>query len=149
MNTIMHCWWQIIVAAIPYFILGAIWYNPKVLGSMWASGHGLEMSEEKKKEVNMGLLFGKSFISTLILCAVVCWVCCQGTLGMCGDGSSCQTSMAHCMASGFMVGLAAFGAMSMNYIYLMKPTRVFVIDGAYHIAGCTLAGIVLHMLGCC
>jgi hypothetical protein len=149
MNTIMHCWWQIIVAAIPYFMLGAIWFNPKVFGTLWASGHGIVMDEAKKKEVNMGKLFGMSFICALILCAVVCWVCCQGTNGMCAEGELCNSSMCHCIACGFMVGLAAAAAISMHYVYLMKPIRVFIIDGGYHIVGCTMAAIVFHLLGCC
>jgi hypothetical protein len=142
MNTILHCWWQILVAAIPYFMLGAIWYNPKFLGSIWASGHGLDMSEEKKKEVNMGKLFGLSFICTLVLCAVVCYVCCRGDMIM-------NRSLTDCLGCGLAVGFAAAAAMSMNYIYLMKPQRVFLIDGGYHILGCMLAATVFHLLGCC
>ncbi len=143
MNIILHNWWQILVAAIPYFMLGAIWYNPKVLGTIWASGHGVVMDEAKKKDVNMGKLFGLSFMCTLVLCAVVCYVCCAGGTPM------AHSSLCDCLCSGFAVGAAAAAAMGMNYIYLMKPSRVFLIDGGYHIIGCMLAATAFHMLGCC
>lgn len=146
MNIILANWWQILVAAIPYFMLGAIWYNPKVLGNTWGSGHGLDMSEDRKKDVNMGKLFGLSFLCTIVLCAVVCYVCCQGMSSMPGMSGMSNTD---CLGSGFAVGVAAAAAMSMNYIYLMKPIRVFVIDGGYHIIGCMLAATVFNLLGCC
>lgn len=140
MNTLLQNWWQILVAALPYFMLGAIWYNPKFLGNTWASGHGWVMDEAKRKEVNMSKLFGLSFLCTIVLCAVVCYFCCVGQMGK---------TLTECLTAGLSVGIAASAAISMNYIYLMKPLRVFVIDGSYHVLGCMLASSVYHLLGCC
>ncbi len=54
MNCLTHCWWQILAATVAYWMIGALWYYPKVFGTIWQKSHGMpEMTEEKKKEVGM------------------------------------------------------------------------------------------------
>ncbi len=148
MTTTMHFWWQILVAAIVYFALGALWYNQKVLGTLWANSHGLKMDPEEMKKVNMGKLMSMSFLCTVVICAIVCWVC----NASCGE-MSCHADggggMMHCVKSGLVVGIAAASAISMGFIYQMKPMASYLIDGGYHITGCVLASVVFYFLGCC
>ena len=145
MTVITHCWWQIIVAAIVYFALGAVWFNPKVFGSVWMNSHGIVMDEEKKKNTNMGLMMGLSFVCTLIFSAAICWICCATSC----DGSCHAMGMMHCLKIGFLVGFVGATSISMAYLYQMKPLNAFVTDGFYHIVGSLLAAATLHLLGCC
>jgi hypothetical protein len=150
MMTIQHCWWQILVAAIVYFALGAVWFNPKVFGTAWANSHGIKMNDEDKKKVNMGKLFTLSFLCGLVLCAAVCIVCCAACGSMCTtDGQCVSAGIGCCLKSGLLVGLSASAAISMAYIYQMKPIAAYYTDCGYHIIGCLLAAITLHLLGCC
>jgi len=55
---------QILAALIP-LVMGFIWYNPKVLGTAWMRAAGL--TEEKLKGANMPLVFGLSFLFSLLL----------------------------------------------------------------------------------
>ncbi len=55
----------VLVAAIVPMALGFIWYNPKVLGNAWMQASGL--TEEKMKGANMALIFGVSFVLSLLL----------------------------------------------------------------------------------
>ena len=55
----------ILVAALVPMIMGFIWYNPKVLGNAWMQASGL--TEEKMKSANMAIIFGVSFILSLML----------------------------------------------------------------------------------
>jgi hypothetical protein len=145
MTVITHCWWQIIVAAIVYFALGAIWFSPKVFGTAWMKSHGIVMDEEKKKNTNMGALMGRSFICTLIFSAAICWICCA----TCSAESVQSMGLMHCIKVGFLVGLVGATSLSMAYTYQMKPRNAFLTDGFYHIVGSILAAITLHLLGCC
>lgn len=52
-------------AAIIPTITGFIWYNPKVFGNAWMQA--ADMTEEKMKGANMPLIFGISFILSLML----------------------------------------------------------------------------------
>ena len=58
-------WIAIIVAALVPMVIGFIWYNPKVFGTAWMSAAG--MTEEKIKGGNMPLIFGLSFVLSIML----------------------------------------------------------------------------------
>jgi hypothetical protein len=55
----------IVVAAIVPLIVGAIWYNPKVFGTVWMKASG--MTEEKMKGANMGIIFGVTLVLSVLL----------------------------------------------------------------------------------
>lgn len=55
----------ILVAALIPMIIGFIWYHPKVFGNTWMQVAG--MTEEKVKTGNMPLIFGLSFLLSLML----------------------------------------------------------------------------------
>ncbi|MFI5221069.1 MAG: DUF1761 domain-containing protein [Bacteroidia bacterium] len=145
MSILIHCWWQIIVAAIIYFALGAAWFNPKVFGTIWMNSHGIKQpTEEERKSMNMGKMFAPSFLCTLIFSAAICWICCASC------GVNCTSmGMMHCLKVGFLVGLIGASSISMAYLYQMKPLNAFLTDGLYHVVGSMLAATTLHLLGCC
>jgi hypothetical protein len=58
-------WLAIIVAALIPTIIGFIWYNPKVFGNAWMKA--ADMTEEKMKGANMGVVFGVSLVLSLLL----------------------------------------------------------------------------------
>ena len=37
-------WIAVIVGAVIAYIIGAVWYNPKVFGAKWAEGVGIDLS---------------------------------------------------------------------------------------------------------
>ncbi|MCB0534710.1 MAG: DUF1761 domain-containing protein [Lewinellaceae bacterium] len=55
----------IIVAALVPMALGFIWYHSKVFGTVWMNAAG--MTEEKIKSGNMALIFGLSFLFSIML----------------------------------------------------------------------------------
>lgn len=55
----------IAIAALVPMIVGFIWYHPAVFGKAWMKA--ADMTEEKIKTGNMPLIFGLSFILSLIL----------------------------------------------------------------------------------
>ena len=54
----------VLVAALSSFVVGFVWYNPKVFGTIWMKEVG--MTEEKAKQGNMAIIFGLTFV--LLLC---------------------------------------------------------------------------------
>lgn len=58
-------WIAILVAALVPTIIGFIWYNPKVFGKAWMAA--ADMTEEKMKGANMPLIFGVSFVLSVML----------------------------------------------------------------------------------
>lgn len=58
-----------LVAALVPMVLGFIWYNPKVFGNAWSKATG--MTEDDRKTANMALIFGVSFLMSLMLAFVM------------------------------------------------------------------------------
>ncbi len=58
-------WLALIVSALIPMVLGFIWYNPKVFGTAWMQASG--MTEEKAKGANMPVVFGLSFVLSILL----------------------------------------------------------------------------------
>lgn len=59
-NIVVH-----LIAALVPMIIGFIWYDPKFLGNAWMTAAG--MTEEKVKTGNMPLIFGLSFVLSMVL----------------------------------------------------------------------------------
>lgn len=62
-------WLAIIVAAFVPMVLGFIWYNPKVFGAAWMKA--ADMTEDKMKGGNMVLIFGLSFLFSVMLAMIL------------------------------------------------------------------------------
>ena len=58
-------WIAVIVAALVPMVIGFIWYNPMLFGNAWMKASG--MTEEKMKGGNMPVIFGVSFVLSLLL----------------------------------------------------------------------------------
>lgn len=59
----------VILAAVVPMVIGFIWYNPKVFGTAWMAASG--MTEEKAKQSNMAVVFGVSFLMSLMLAFIM------------------------------------------------------------------------------
>lgn len=57
------------LASLIPMIIGFIWYNPKVLGTAWMKA--ADMTDEKIKGANMGVIFGVSFLLSFILAVMI------------------------------------------------------------------------------
>ena len=55
----------ILVAALSSFVVGFVWYNPKVFGNIWMKEIG--MTEEKARQSNMLKVFSLVFIFAFLL----------------------------------------------------------------------------------
>lgn len=59
----------ILVSALIPIIIGAVYYNPKVMGTLWMNA--AEMTEEKIRSGNMAITLGVSFVLSLFLALAV------------------------------------------------------------------------------
>ncbi|MEI6411198.1 MAG: DUF1761 domain-containing protein [Bacteroidota bacterium] len=55
----------VLIAALIPMLIGFIWYNPKVFGKAWMAASGI--TEEQMKSGNMAVIFGVSFLFSLLL----------------------------------------------------------------------------------
>jgi hypothetical protein len=129
-------WLHILVAAIVYFALGALWYSKVLFVSPWLKGHGFppEPTDEAKK--GLARIMITSFV--LMFLTTVGIAILQRLMPM--YGSSCV----HAIKYGLLLGsLFSFTTISVGYLYTQKPLSLHLIDGCYHITGIVLASIIL------
>ena len=122
----------VIAAAVATFALGGLWYSPAFFGKVWQREAGV--TEEKMKSANMALIFGLTFVLSLI----AAWVFAL-FLGP-------RPPMALGLGAGFSAGLCWVAAsLGINYLFERKSLKLWLINGGYHTLQFTIIGVILAL----
>ena len=151
----------IFVAALSSFVVGFIWYNPKVFGTIWMKEAGL--TQEQLQKGNMLKIFGLTFIYAFMLAFMLqnLVIHQSGALGMVGGpmlANSAKPSFAAFMADygdafrtykhgalhGFMSGLfLGLPIISINGLFEHKSWRYMAIQAGYWTVIMTIMGAII------
>jgi hypothetical protein len=151
----------IFVAAFSSFIVGFIWYNPKVFGTIWMNETG--MTEEKARQSSMLKVFGLTFVLSFMLAFIMpTFVIHQfGALGMIGGPSEVEKAMPSYLAflsdygnvfrtyqhgalHGSMIGLfVALPVIATNCLFEQKSFKYAAITSGYWIIVMTIMGAII------
>ena len=127
-------WLAVLVAAIAYFVLGALWYSKALFGAKWAQLIKLDTTNPDMKKGMGGMM-----ISTFVLILVVCF-----GLETLIVKINFEQELTYGIKLGLLTGFAfAATAVSINYVYERKPTNLYLINNGYHVAGHVIAAIIL------
>jgi hypothetical protein len=125
-------WLHILVAAIAYFALGAVWYSA-LFGKKWVAYHQINMDHPDAKKgtgIIMTASFVLMFLTTIGLALLV------NRLGLYQAVSGVKL--------GLLTGVCfSASAISICYLYVKKPSALHLIDGGYHIVGQIIAATIL------
>lgn len=126
-------WLHVLVAAIAYFALGAIWYS-FLFQKKWIQYQKIDMNNpDGKKGVGaiMFMSFIWMFIASLGLAILI------DKLKLTGGAMSG-------VKLGLTTGICfSASAVSTGYLYVKKPAGLHFIDGLYHIVGQIIAAVIL------
>ena len=149
----------LLLASLSSLVVGFIWYNPKVFGSIWMKETGI--TPESGKGKNMIAIFAMSiFYAFLISFLLQMLVIHQfGALGMVGgDPSIAKPSYAAFMADygtafrtfkhgalhGFMTGLfLALPVIGTNALYEGRSWKYVLVAGGYWVVTCMIMGGII------
>lgn len=149
----------LIVAALSTLVVGFIWYNPKVFGTIWMRETG--MTEEKAKGANMILVMGMTIFYGFLIAMVLQFLVIHqyGALGMVGgDPSLAKPSYAsfmadygvafrtfkHGMLHGFISGLFfALPVVGTGALYERRTWKYTLVCGGYWVVSCMLMGGII------
>ena len=126
-------WLAVLVAAVAFFILGAIWYS-FLFRNSWIKLTGVKMDDPNAKKGVAGIMF------TSFLLIFIC------TVGLALFLSKANAPLS--WMSGAKVGLVAgvcfcATAICNSYLYEKRPLGLHLINSGYNVAGCVIAGIIL------
>lgn len=125
-------WLQVLVAAVAYFALGAIWYGP-LFSKPWIRGHQVNVNAPDAKKGVAGIMIGSFFILVVICIGLV----------VIREIASVHGIMQGVKWGAFLGVCFGMTTTSMSYVYLKKPLSIHLIDGLYHVAGMIIAMIIL------
>lgn len=149
----------LVVAAFSTLVVGFIWYNPKVFGTIWMKESGL--SEEKLKGSNMVVTLLISFIYAFFIAFVLRFLVIHqtGAIGMVGgdasiakpsfdafiaDYGSAFRTFKHGALHGFLTGLfLALPIIGTNALYERRSFKYTLVTGGFWVVCCMIMGGII------
>jgi hypothetical protein len=127
-------WLAVIVAALAYFALGAVWYARPVLGDVWTRAGGLEMPEGERPPP---AIFLTPFVGS-VLAAIA--------LGMIAEATGTDT-----VGEGIVLGLVTGIGIAAGVSFVTaqfessKPNAMVwgAVNGGYHLVGNLIAAVII------
>lgn len=129
-------WLAVLLATLAWFVLGALWYIPPVMGARWQKAGGIATPESGPNPM--------IFVLTLVAYFVAATVTAMLAVAT-GSDSAGQGALL-----GFVVGIGyALTAAGVTALYDKKPDPFgwFWINGLLNLVGLTVVGLVIGAFG--
>jgi len=121
----------VIVAAIAYWVLGAVWYGVLFSKPWMALEH---ITIEQAQSVSPVIPYIVSFLLELLIAYSLAQICIWRNANTAGRGASV----------GVLVWIGFVGPIAlMTYMFEMRPRALFAINEFYPLAGLVLMGAIL------
>ena len=120
------------IAAIVFFVLGAIWYT--LLSAPWLAAIGKTMEQMTSDQAGSPLPYIIGFVAILVMCYTLAWLIerLQATTFAGGMG------LGAAIAAGFISANLA-----LNYGFEWRAVTLWVINAVYAIVGLAIAGAII------
>ena len=125
-------WLAVLVGALAYFFLGAIWYSA-LFRNAWIKATGVNANDPNARKGFAGIMIA-SFITILITTIGLALIITR--IGPGGWMTGCKI--------GLIAGVCFSAATICNsYLYEKRPIALSAINSLYNIIGCVIAGIII------
>ena len=130
MKTTNHV--AVIVAAVVFFALGAVWYT--ALSGPWLAGIGRTMEDMAKQSGGSPMPYVIGFLAVLVMCYTL-----NSLLNRLGD-----TTAASGAKVGAFIALGFVAAnIALNYGFELRGVTLWTINSGYVLVGLTIAGAII------
>jgi hypothetical protein len=124
-------WLAVLVGALAYFFLGAIWYSA-LFRNAWIKATGIVVNDDARKGI-AGIMIA-SFVTIVVTCVGLAFFITR--LGVGHWMTGCKV--------GLIAGVCFSAATICNsYLYEKRPIALSAINSLYNIVGCVIAGIII------
>lgn len=125
-------YWAILVSAVAYMALGALWYSPILFGKAWMKGIGKtkEQVNADFSPVNYPVAFIAGLLSAYGIARIMSW----------SGGDSIRDGIILALLAGITFVAAA---MLVNDTFEKRPRSLTCINVFYHVAGLIICGIII------
>ena len=126
-------WLAVLVGALGYFALGAIWYSKVLFANKWIAYTRVDASNPEAKK-GMGIIMLMSFVWMFITCIGIAILRSRLELDMWQSGVKLG------LLTGVCFGMAAI---SISYLYEKRPMGLHCINGGFTILGNIIAAVII------
>ncbi len=121
----------VVVAAVVYWLLGAVWYGSLFNKAWMALEH---MSPEQAASMNPVLPYVITFVLNLVVAFVLAQICAWRNANTAARGA----------ALGILIWIGFIGPITYTtHMYEMRPVQLFAINQFYSLVGLALMGAIL------
>lgn len=121
----------VVVAAVVYWLLGAVWYGALFNRAWMALEH---MSPEQAASMNPVLPYVITFVLNLVVAFVLAQICAWRNANTAARGA----------ALGILIWIGFIGPITYTtHMYEMRPVQLFAINQFYSLVGLALMGAIL------
>ena len=118
-----------LVAAVSSFLLGGIWYSPRMFLKIW-----LRESKASPEPGHPARVFGIAFLFSFLSAAAFAW--------WLGPDPTLREGLTRGALAGIGLVAASFG---INYQFSQKSCTLWLIDGGYHVVQFLIYGLILGL----
>ena len=127
-------WISVLVAALAYFMLGALWYSKVLFAPKWIAYLKIDVNDPNAKK-GMGMMFGGSFVMMFVQCLAIAIIASRlDVIGGWMSGVKIGAFVGCCFCA---------TTIGINYLYEKKPLGLFLINAGYAIVGNIIAGVII------
>ncbi len=124
-------YWAVVVSALAYWILGALWYG-FFFAKPWMALE--QMTAEKAASMNPVLPYVITFVLNLLIALVLAQICSWRNANTAARGAAVGTLL--------WIGFIGPVTFTTN-MYEMRPTQLFAMNEFYPLAGLILMGMII------
>jgi hypothetical protein len=126
-------WLAVLVAAIAYFALGAIWYSKVLFAPRWLTLLKIDAGDPNATK-GVAAIMTASFFTILVSCIGIAILAAYLNLSLFSQG----------IKLGALTGIC-FGSTSISnsYLYEKRPTGLHYINGGYTLVGHVIAAVII------
>jgi len=126
-------WLAVLVGALGYFALGALWYSKALFANKWIGYTKIDVTNPETKK-NVGPIMLMSFIWMFITCIGLAVLITRLDLYAWQSGAKLG------LLTGICFGMASI---SISYLYEKRPVGLHFINGGYTIIGNIIAAVII------
>lgn len=128
-------WLAVLVAALAYFFLGAIWFAPPVFGKTWQRASGFRQPEGGSGPG------AAAYVGPLITCLLS--TIATAMIAVATGASSVSDGLVLGLVVGVGFGVAIVGTGAIFETEKPEKSTWFLINAGYHVVGLVLAAVIL------
>jgi Protein of unknown function (DUF1761) len=128
-------WLAVIVGALAYFVLGAIWYAPPVLGKPWMRASGIDpaaQGQSPSPAVYVGPLAGN------LVAAIA-----TGMLALSTGSNTVSEGIVLGLVIGIGYAVTLLGIGAIFETTKPEPLTWFLINASYHVVGLVIVALIV------